>query len=69
MVAGDLKGRFTIRVNGCLQTFSSYEEIPNAFDEIIIFEPKVNPGPHTPQEHDEIELWNYRLQLLMQRCR
>jgi len=69
MVVGDLKGRFTIRVNGCLRTFSSYEEIPTVFDEIIIFEPKVKLGPHTQQEHDEIELWNYRLQLLMQRCR
>ena len=61
------EGRFTIRLNGCLQTYTRFSDIPPHFEELINFEPRIPLGPHTPQQHAEIELWEYRLQLLQRR--
>ena len=68
MVKGDKKGKFVILVNGCLKTYFDYDEIPNKFESLVSFEPDVPTGPHTYEEHAEIEHWNYRLQRLNMRC-
>lgn len=58
---------FVIMVNGELVTYNRYEDIPEDFDHVIKFLPKVPPGPHTHEQHDEIHQWNDRLQYLIKK--
>lgn len=57
--------RFVIMRNGRLETYTEFEDIPRDFEHVIEFAPEVPPGPHTDQQHDEIDQWNDRLQQLM----
>tara|TARA_B100000927_G_scaffold278143_1_gene260517 strand:- start:7539 stop:7742 length:204 start_codon:yes stop_codon:yes gene_type:complete len=57
---------FVIMIDGKLQTFNNYEDIPNKFDHVIKFRPHVPEGPHTEEQHEEIEQWNTKLQRLME---
>jgi hypothetical protein len=59
--------KFVFLINGKLETFTDYESIPNEFDHIIKFLPDIPDGPHTHEEHDEIHVWNERLQELIRR--
>ena len=61
--------KFVIMVNGELITYNSYEDIPDDFDHVIEFVPEIPNGPHTEEQHEEIEQWNGRLQELMQKER
>tara|TARA_B100000085_G_scaffold92050_1_gene83235 strand:+ start:1753 stop:1962 length:210 start_codon:yes stop_codon:yes gene_type:complete len=61
--------KFVIREGSELITYSNFEDIPNEFDHIISFEPKVPEPPHTEEQHKEIEQWQGRLQELIQRER
>jgi hypothetical protein len=56
-------------VNGELNTYTEYEDIPETFDHVIEFSPEVPPPPHTEEQHDEIDKWNFRLQALMEKER
>lgn len=60
---------FVIMVNGRLNTYNRYEDIPEEFDHVIKFHPEMIPGPHTHDEHDELHQWNLKLQQLMERER
>lgn len=57
--------RFVIMRKGKLETFAHYEDIPMDFEHVIEFKPEIPPGPHTDQQHEEIEQWNDRLQQLI----
>lgn len=57
--------RFVIMREGKLETYTEFEAIPDDFDHVIEFRPVIPPGPHTDQQHEEIEQWNDRLQQLM----
>lgn len=57
---------FVIKRNGVLETYHKYEDIPLDFDHVIKFSVEIPPGPHTEEEHEEIELWNDKLQRLME---
>jgi hypothetical protein len=61
--------KFVIMVNGELNTYTEYEDIPETFDHVIEFSPEVPPPPHTEEQHDEIDKWNFRLQALMEKER
>lgn len=61
--------KFVIKEGSELITYSNFEDIPNEFDHIISFEPKVPEPPHTEEQHKEIEQWQGRLQELIQRER
>lgn len=50
---------------GQLETYTDFSSIPQDFDHVIEFVPEIPPGPHTPEQHDEIDQWNARLQELM----
>ena len=50
---------------GSLETYPEIEAIPGDFDHVIEFRPEIPPGPHTEEQHREIEQWNDRLQELM----
>jgi hypothetical protein len=58
---------YVIMVNGKLNTYENYEDVPKRFDHVIKFLPDVIPEPHTEEEHKEIETYNDKLQELMKR--
>jgi hypothetical protein len=64
-----MKGEFVFIINGELKTFYDYREIPEDFEHVIKFVPEIPPGPHTHDEHDELALWNDRLQKLLEKER
>ena len=33
--------------------FTKYEDIPESFDNVIRFEPKIPPEPHTEDQHED----------------
>lgn len=57
--------RFVVMRNGELETYTEFEAIPDDFEHVIEFRPEIPPGPHTDEQHEEIEQWNDRLQQLM----
>jgi hypothetical protein len=59
--------KFVIMVNRELVTYHRYEDIPDHFDHVIEFVPEIPDGPHTHEQHDEIEQWNNKLQQLIQK--
>ena len=60
---------FQIIVDGELVLYDKYEDIPEKFDHVIRFIPDIPPEPHTEDDHDEMALWNIRLQELMEKER
>ena len=60
---------FQFIINGELVTFDNYENIPDEFEHVIRFLPDVISEPHTEDEHEEIAVWNDRLQQLMEKER
>lgn len=60
---------FVILRKGVLETYTQYEDIPDDLDHVIKFRPDIPDGPHSHDEHDEIEQWNQKLQLLIQKER
>ena len=60
---------FQFIVNGELVTYESWENIPEEFEHVIKFIPDVPPDPHTEDEHAEMEIWNTRLQQLLEKER
>ena len=59
--------QFAILIDGKVQVFSKYDDIPETFENVIRFEPEVPPEPHTEEQHHEIEQWNDKLQQLLKR--
>lgn len=53
-------------INSKLETFTNYEDIPATFDHVIEFVPEIPPGPHTDEQHEEIESWVPKFQRLME---
>jgi len=60
---------FQFIVNRELVTYDKYEDIPEEFEHVIKFIPDIPEEPHTDKEHDELALWNVRLQELMEKER
>ena len=60
---------FQFIVNGDLVLYDKYEDIPEEFEHVIRFIPDVPEEPHTEEDHDEMALWNTRLQELMEKER
>ena len=60
---------FQFIINGELVTFDKYEDIPDEFEHVIKFLPDIPEDPHTEDEHEELALWNDRLQQLMEKER
>ena len=59
--------RFEILLDGKLMTYDRYEDIPESFDNVIAFIPDIPPGPHTDEQHAEIESWSTKFFELMKR--
>lgn len=59
--------KFVILRKGILETYDKYEDIPLEFENVIQFLPEIPPGPHTHEQHEEIDTWNDKLKELMKR--
>jgi hypothetical protein len=59
--------KFVILKDGVLETYNKYEDIPESFDNVIQFLPEIPAGPHTHEQHEEIETWNNKLKELLKR--
>ena len=69
-----MMAEFQFVVNGELVLYDKYEDIPEDFDHVIRFipdlpEPAGEDGEHTEEQHEELTLWNVRLQALMEKER
>lgn len=59
--------KFQVIVDGEVKTYTRYEDIPEKFDNMVLFQPYIPPGPHTDEQHQEIDSWMERFALLMER--
>jgi hypothetical protein len=64
-----MNGVFVFLINGNLETFYDFNDIPKNFDHVIKFLPDIPDPPHTGDQHREIETWNDRLQALIEKER
>jgi len=64
-----MKGEYVIKIGGELITYTEYDDIPNSFDHIISFNPDWPEPPHTVEDHELMEVFNDKLQALMERER
>ena len=62
-----MKGEFVIKVGSKLVTYDNYDDIPMVFDNLISFKPDAPEPPHSEEEHNEMETYNTKLQVLMRR--
>lgn len=60
-----MKGLFEILIDGKIQIFHDYRDIPETFDNVIKFMPTIPPPPHSKEDHREIELWMERFKNLL----
>ena len=49
-----------------LAEYDLYEDIPDDLDHVIEFLPEIPPGPHTQEQHKEIDSWNDKFLRLME---
>lgn len=61
--------KFVLIVAGKLQVYNSWESLPEEFDHVIEFIPHIPEGPHSDEQHEEINQWPSRLAELMERCK
>ena len=61
-----MKGEFIIKIGEELITYTDYNDIPNTFDHVIKFDPDWPEPPHTQEDHDLMEVFNDKLQGLME---
>jgi len=59
--------KFTVLVNGELKSYERFEDIPMEIDNVIEFLPAIPIGPHTEEQHREIDAWNAKFKELMKR--
>ena len=64
-----MKGEYIILQNGELVTYTDYDDIPSTFENVISFNPEWPASPHTQEDHDYMEVFNDKLQALMERER
>ncbi len=60
---------FKVIIENQLCVYNKYEDIPMEFDNLIEFLPEIPPGPHTHEQHEEIDSWHTKFKELMRRER
>jgi len=63
-----LTGKFSIRKDNRILTFTKFDDIPETFSHVITFEPDYPPEPHTEEQHNLISKFNDYLKELMTRA-
>ena len=61
------KHKFTIRIGDDIITYDNYADIPDRFDNLIAFNPYIPLGPHSDEDHAEIENWMEKFMALRER--
>ena len=49
------RGKYTVKIGKDLIEYDHWDKIPAEFDHLISFHPDIPPGPHTQQQHDQID--------------
>ena len=62
-----MQGNFVILRNNKLETYNNYKAIPKSFTNLIKFEPVYPLGPHTDEQHEEMEKYSEYLTELLGR--
>ena len=65
MAKGD--GTYKVLVRGKVVTYTNWNDIPDSFENMILFDPDAPPPPHTEEDHKYLETFNDKLQELMMR--
>jgi len=60
--------RFVIMRCNVIEVYDCYDDIPDDLDHVIEFVPEIPPGPHTKQQHEEIDLWLDLFNRLMEKA-
>ena len=51
-----------------IEIYDRYDDIPDDLDHVIEFLPEIPPGPHTQQQHEEIDAWLGLINRLMEKA-
>jgi len=62
-----LNGQFIVKVGTTLLEFSNYNDIPDTFDNVIVFKPEFPDSPHSEEDHKFIATFDGKLKELMKR--
>lgn len=62
-----LSGNFVVMIDGKIQTFGAYEDVPNSFEHIIKAEFDYPEGPHTDEQHEWLDNLGYYFNNLKER--
>ena len=62
-----MNGQFIVKIGNDLLEFSNYNDIPDKFDNVIIFKPEVPDSPHSEEDHKLIETFDSKLKELMKK--
>lgn len=60
-------GEYKILVDGEVRHFNHWDDIPLMLERVISFKPHIPPGPHTPEQHREIESFTEKFMSIMKR--
>lgn len=63
----NMKGIFEILIEGKVETYYDYRDIPEVFDNVIKFMPDTPPPPHSEEDHREIQMWMERFRELLKK--
>jgi hypothetical protein len=59
--------KITVKIDGKLYTYDSYDAVPKQFDHLIAYEPEIPPPPHTEEQHKHMENFGNILNKLLER--
>lgn len=62
-----MKGLYKVLLNNEILEFHNIEDIPETFDNLIEFNPEYPLGPHTDEEHAQMDRMTDVLSELLQR--
>ena len=62
-----MKGQFIVKIGTDLLEFSDYNDIPESFDNVIVYKPEYPEPPHSEEEHELIATFDNKLKQLMKR--
>ena len=63
-----LIGEFVIKINGKLERYNKFDDIPSSFEHLISFKPDYPPEPHTEEQHNQMSKFDNYLKELMTRA-
>ena len=63
-----LIGEFVIKINGKLERYNKFDDIPSSFEHLISFKPDYPPEPHTEEQHNQMSKFDNYLKELITRA-